>query len=71
MSCLSEIYPECGMVCVSGGKKFFFLGNFGVLCVLQTPVLRFARLPYYRRLLFHNTSDPLQEVLTELLSALT
>ena len=23
--------------------------NFGVLCLLETPVLRFALLPYYRR----------------------
>ena len=30
-------------VCVSGDKKF------GVLCFLETPVLRFAFLPYYRR----------------------
>ena len=36
-------------VCVSGGKKCLFYGNFGVLCFLETPVLRFALLPYYRR----------------------
>ena len=24
-------------------------GNFGVLCFLETPVLRFALLPYYRQ----------------------
>ena len=29
-------------VCVSGGKKFCFFGKFGVLCFLETPVLRFA-----------------------------
>ena len=34
-------------VCVSGGKKCLFFGNFGVLCFLETPVLRFALLPYY------------------------
>ena len=34
---------------VSGGKKCSFFGNFGVLCFLETPVLRFALLPYYRR----------------------
>ena len=28
-------------VCISGGKYFFF-GNFGVLCLLVTLVLRFA-----------------------------
>ena len=32
------------------GKKCLFFGNFGVLCFLETPVLRFARLPYYRRI---------------------
>ena len=44
-------------VCVSGGKKFLFFGNFGVLCFLETPVLRFAILPYYRRymIFFHVT----------------
>ena len=35
--------------CVSGGKKCSFFGKFGVLCFLETPVLRFALLPYYRR----------------------
>ena len=30
------------------GGKFF--GKFGVLCFLETPVLRFALLPYYRRI---------------------
>ena len=39
-------------VCVSGGKKCLFFGYFGVLCFLETPVLRFALLPYYRR--FHD-----------------
>ena len=33
----------------SGGKKCLFFGNFGMLCFLETPVLRFALLPYYRR----------------------
>ena len=36
-------------VCVSRGKKCLSFGNFGVLCFLETPVLRFALLPYYRR----------------------
>ena len=35
--------------CVSGVKKCSFFGNFGVLCFLETPVLRFALLPYSRR----------------------
>ena len=29
-------------VCVSGGNKCLFFGNFCVLCFLETPVLRFA-----------------------------
>ena len=44
-------------VCVSGGKKCSFFGKFGVLCFLETPVLRFTLLPYYRRfviLTFHS-----------------
>ena len=36
-------------VCVSGGKKCLFFGKFDVLCFLETPVLRFVLLPYYRR----------------------
>ena len=32
-------------MCVSGGKKCSFLGKFGVLRFLLTPVLRFALLP--------------------------
>ena len=35
--------------CVSGGKKCSFLGKFGVLYFLVTPVYRFAFLPHYRR----------------------
>ena len=36
-------------VCVSEGKKCLLFGNFGVLWFLETPVLRFALLPYSRR----------------------
>ena len=36
---------------VSGGKKCLFLRKFGVLCFLVTPVLGFALLPYYRRIM--------------------
>ena len=35
-------------VCIRG-KKCSFFGKFGLLCFLVTPVLRFARLLYYRR----------------------
>ena len=34
---------------VSGGKKNLFFGKFDVLCFLETPVLRFTLLPYYRQ----------------------
>ena len=37
-------------VCVSGGKKCLLFENFSVLCFLKTPVLRFALLPYSRRI---------------------
>ena len=43
-------------VCVSGGKKCSF-GKFGLLCFFETPVLRFALLPYYRRYSPHNQLD--------------
>ena len=36
-------------VCVLGGKKCSFFGKFGVLCFLETFVLRFALFPHYRR----------------------
>ena len=35
--------------CLSRGKKCSFFGKFGLLCFLETTVLRFALLPYYRR----------------------
>ena len=34
---------------VSGGKKCLFFGKVGVLCFLETPVLRFALLLYYQQ----------------------
>ena len=34
---------------VSGDKKGLFFGNFGMLCFLETPVLRSVILSYYRR----------------------
>ena len=34
--------------CVSGDKKRSLSGKFGLLCFLETPVLRFAYFPYYR-----------------------
>ena len=38
-------------VCVSGGKKCSFFGEFGELCFLETHVLRFALLPYFGRVI--------------------
>ena len=35
-------------LCVSGGKKCSFCGKFGLLCFLETLVLRFALLLHYR-----------------------
>ena len=37
-------------VCISGGKKCSFFGKFGMLCFLETLVLRFVLLPYYQRI---------------------
>ena len=31
----------------------FVFGKFGVLCFLETPVLRFALSPYYRRIIIN------------------
>ena len=40
--------PDTHMyVCISGGKKCLFFGKLGVLCFLETSVLRFTLLPYY------------------------
>ena len=36
-------------VCVSGSNKCSFFGKFGMLCFLETLVLRCVLLPYYRR----------------------
>ena len=55
-------------VCVSGGKKCLFFGNFGVLCFLETPVLRFALLPYSRRYVFDLITLFLTFVLRRILS---
>ena len=34
-----------------GVRNVRFLGKFGVLCFLEIPVLRFALLPYYWRII--------------------
>ena len=42
-----------------GVKKCSFFGKFGVLCFLETPVLRFTLLPYYRRNSYDVINDDL------------
>ena len=49
-------------MCVSGDKKCLFFGNFGVLCFLETPVLRFALLPYSRRTQDSTSDDGAEEI---------
>ena len=45
-----QIFRKKNMsLCLSGGKKYSFFGKFGVFSFLETPVLRFALLPYYQR----------------------
>ena len=44
-----EKFSENMYVYVSGGKKCSFFGKFRVLCFLETPVSRFAFLPYSQR----------------------
>ena len=43
------MFQENKLRYVSGGKKYSFLGKFDVFCFLETPVLRFTLLPYYRQ----------------------
>ena len=53
---VSAFFSEVGntYVCVPGGKKCSFFGRFGVLSFLETLVLRFAVLHYYRRSILWN-----------------
>ena len=44
----SSVIRQKGESHTSEGKKCLFFGTFGVLCFLETPVLRFALLPYNR-----------------------
>ena len=41
-------------VCVSGVRSVSFPVNVSVLCFVETPVLRFALLPYYRGVVLPN-----------------
>ena len=36
-------------LCLSGGKKCSFFEKYSVICLFETPVLKFAFLVYYRR----------------------
>ena len=49
-------------MCVSGSKKYSFFGKFGMLCFLETSVLRFAFLPYHRRFIHTLTNSSLMRV---------
>ena len=44
-------------LCVSVAKKYSFFGTFGVLCFLETAVLRFAHLHCYRWLFIYCTDQ--------------
>ena len=53
-------------VCVSEGKKCLFYGNVGALCFLETPVLKFVLLPYYRRYRVHpNLANTIPKVIND------
>ena len=54
---LTKISILGNKMCVSGGKKYSFFRKFDVLCFLETPVLRFALLPYYRRSKYEKMSN--------------
>ena len=43
---------KTSVLCITGGKKCSFFGRFGLLCFLETPVLRFAFLHYYQGIIF-------------------
>ena len=47
----ARVYQGVRDVRFLGGKKCSFFGKFGQLCFLVTSVLRFALLPYYRRII--------------------
>ena len=44
-----------------GVRNVRFFGKFSVLCFLETPVLRFALLPYYRRFTTHKLTTELRD----------
>ena len=50
-------FKKTNYVCISRGKKCSFLGKFDVFCFLETPVLRFTLLPYYRQNIEKNLGE--------------
>ena len=53
-------------VCVSGDKKYLFYGKVGGLFFLETPVLKFVLLPYYRRYRVHpNLANTIPKVIND------
>ena len=50
----------------SGGKKYLFFGKFGGIFFLETPVLRFVLLSYYRRVLRYFAKYPSHWIVAEL-----
>ena len=57
-------FKKTNYVCVLGGKKCSFFRKFDVLFYLETPVLRFTLLPYYRQ---NNTDKNLSEHAPEIM----
>ena len=51
---LSYLPTDTSCTCAyQGVRNVHFYGKFGVLCFYETPILRFALLPYYRRIDMH------------------
>ena len=54
------------LISSSGGKKYLFFGKFGGIFFLETPVLRFVLLSYYRRVLRYFAKYPSHWIVAEL-----
>ena len=44
-------------------RNVCFFGKFGVICFIETPVLRFALLPYYRRIYTFSMAENWHKIL--------
>ena len=53
--------------CARKGKKWQFFGKLGVLCFLETPVMRFAFLPHYQRFLDGELCNNIQKLKSTLI----